>query len=319
MKSIKNNVKALILIMGLALCIGLAFSLLSYYNSPARAEERYKNAVELKERTEEEAKARIEDAERVRCLAEVDLATKKVKAFYDDKRELEEGEDLQKLVSKTVLNCADSGETMQDHPQGVEAQEVDPMTDMWMSWGQSNEYNAMNSISGNKPPSQLFYVFDKLDGAKVSQKPADHFKANKLLATDISTNGKKLPMYAPSYLWTDEKGIVHDDVISYTVRLTDNPKSTGKQIELYWVDDKGVEKSFWIGHAFDRDVVDGQKLETGDILGISGGCPEDDVLEEVTSGCHVHLEYRVNGEPAMYPVVKKTIHKQEPASSDLGK
>lgn len=113
MKSIKHNIKALILIMGLALCIGLVFSLLSYYGSPAKAEERYMNAVELKKRTEEEAKAMIEDAERVRCLAEVDLATKKVKAFYDDERELEDGEDLQKLVSKTMQNCADLGETMQ--------------------------------------------------------------------------------------------------------------------------------------------------------------------------------------------------------------
>lgn len=120
MKSIKNNIKALILIMGIALCIGLIFSLLSYYNSPAKAEERYLNAVELKERTEAETRAMNEDAERVRCLAEVDLATKKVKAFYDGDRKLEEGEDLQALVAKSQRTCDEPPEV--DHPQGVEVQ-----------------------------------------------------------------------------------------------------------------------------------------------------------------------------------------------------
>lgn len=108
MRSLKQNVVAVVTMSGIVTILVLVFILISYYSSPARAEELYKEAVEVKAKTEAEALNMIAEAEKVRCQSEVDLATKKVKAFYDGDRPLEDGEDLQKLVSKTMQNCAAS-------------------------------------------------------------------------------------------------------------------------------------------------------------------------------------------------------------------
>ncbi len=113
MKSLRLNAVAAVTIIGLVGIILLTFALVSGFNSPARAEERYRNAVELKAKTEEEAFNMIAEAERTRCLAEVDLATKKVKAFYDEERELQEGEDLQALVAKSQLTCDETSQVVQ--------------------------------------------------------------------------------------------------------------------------------------------------------------------------------------------------------------
>lgn len=222
--------------------------------------------------------------------------------YYNDLIILSE-EELSGVKNREVRNCEEAVKALGENPKEV----------------------ALNNIENKAPdrklePSELFYTFWTGDGAHVSQGPAEHFNRNKLLATDVATGGRKLQLYAPSYLYKDESGVAHDIGVEYTVRLTDNPNSTGRQIELYWTEE-GVEKSFWIGHVFERHVKDGQKIKTGEKIGISGGCPEDGVLEEVTSGCHVHIEYRVSGEPSVYPATKKTIHKQQPAdtSQELGK
>lgn len=283
MRSLKQNVIAVVVVMGLVGVLLIAFTLVSYYGSPARAEELYQEAVELKDKTEAEALNMIAEAEKMRCQSEVDLATKKVKAFYDGKRPLEDGEDLQKLVSKTMQNCAESGETMQDHPQGVEVQ-------------------AMNLIEGKLLPSNLFYTFRKSDNTVVSQSPKEHFKNNGYMATDVSTKGRKLDIFAPSLVKDGQ-----DQSRTYTVQLSDNIGTMGQTIELHWLED-GTPYAWWIGHVNNRKVKTGDVVTTGDLIGESGGCKGELKLDEKSTGCHVHIELRIDGQAVDYPLNSSTRH-----------
>lgn len=284
MKSLKQNVLAILLIAGIAGIIILIFAIYSGFNSPARAEELYRIAVEDKDRIEAEAFNMIAEAERVRCESEVSLATKKVKAFYDGKRELQGGEDLQALVAKSQQSCDELSQV--DHPVGVEVQ-------------------AMNAIGDDLLPLDLFYTFKKSDNAKVSQSPKEHFKRNGYMATDVSTNGKKLPMYAPSLV---KDGT--DNAREYEVKLSDNPDTMGRTIELHWSED-GVPYAWWIGHMDTRHVKTGDKIKTGDYLGGSGGCVGELHLNEKSTGCHVHIELRIDGQAVDYPLDSSTKHKRQ--------
>jgi hypothetical protein len=213
------------------------------------------------------------------CNAEKGLAKAKLKDYYNEKYKLASSETVEALTSESQKPCED--------------------------------YPAKKEIATGKiQPQDLFYVFLTSDGTYVTQSTKQHFAANRYLATDIATGGKYLPMYAPSYQYMTSEGEVKDEARTYTVKLVDNYGTMGKTIELHWKE--GTKSYNWaIGHTKEAWVKDSQIVTTGDKIGSSGGCPGDLQLNEVSTGCHVHIELRLEGNAVDYPEYLSTPHGQD--------
>jgi hypothetical protein len=169
-----------------------------------------------------------------------------------------------------------------------------------------NSVSAIFAHTESYQPSDLFYTFLKADNASVSQSPKEHYENNKYIATDIATNGKKLDVYAPSFVF-DEDGIKKDEAREYTVHLAANYATMGETVELHWKEN-GVPYNWAIGHMNSVGVKEGDVVTTGDKIGVSGGCLGELKLNEVSSGCHVHIELRIDGEAVEYPLGNNTKH-----------
>lgn len=208
------------------------------------------------------------------CITIKELATLKLAMHFSGDRALQDGESESELLNKSKQSCETNFVEM-------EATNID-----------------LNNIK----PENLFYTFLTTDEATVSQSPKEHFKNNGYMATDIATSGRKLTTYAPSLL--KDGG---DHVREYTVKLADNVGTMGETIELHWKEE-GAEYSWSIGHMYERHVKDGDVVKTGDVIGMSGGCPGELKLEEVSTGCHVHIELRINGQAVEYPFDNNSKH-----------
>lgn len=148
---------------------------------------------------------------------------------------------------------------------------------------------------GYTEPDDLFYTFLKSDQAYISQTIKEHFSRNGYLATDIATNGNSLTVYAPSYMYLED-GKEIDSEQEYIVGRSINTDTMGLAVELSFGD-----KKFVVGHMKEIFVKDGQKVTTGTPIGLSGGCPGELKYNEKSTGCHIHLEFYVDGSPTMYP------------------
>lgn len=150
-------------------------------------------------------------------------------------------------------------------------------------------------------PDDLFFMFLKKDSPYISQTLKQHFANNGYLATDVATNSKKLEVYAPSFMFMDSEGNAKDEEREYTVHVAENYDTMGWTIELHWIGDDKVPNAFWIGHMNQVYVKDGDKVKTGDKIGLSGGCPGELKFNEKSTGCHAHFEYRIDGQESTYP------------------
>lgn len=159
-------------------------------------------------------------------------------------------------------------------------------------------------------PENLYYVFNRDDGissSNISQSQRQHFASNGYMATDISTNSRYLNVYAPSYEWMDSGGVVHDDSKEYTAKVVKNHGTMGLTVELHWIADE-VNKSYAIGHMKEVWITDGQTVKTGERIGSSGGCKGDLQMDEVSTGCHTHFEYRIEEKASPYPEYTNSPH-----------
>lgn len=161
---------------------------------------------------------------------------------------------------------------------------------------------------GYNNPRDLFYSFLIEDGAYISFGQKEHFEANGYLATDLGTNHRNISLYAPSY--DHFYGEMKDEERTYKVKLVNNYNTMGQTIELHWKE-KGRNLNFAIGHVKEAKVKDGDKVRTGDRIGISGGCAGDLVEGEKSTGCHVHFEFRVDGMITPYPSYMYSNHGEE--------
>lgn len=152
-------------------------------------------------------------------------------------------------------------------------------------------------------PSDLSYVFLKSQGTYVTQSFKDHFSRNGYMAVDIGTGGEELEMYAPSFM--PEKG--KDIEMEYTVKLVHNYDTMGQTVELHFKYD-GVNYNWAVGHLSEFKVKEGQKVKTGQVIGISGGCLTKLKEGEKSTGCHSHTEFRVEGIAVPYPTWAYTVH-----------
>jgi hypothetical protein len=160
-------------------------------------------------------------------------------------------------------------------------------------------------------PSDLFYTFLKADGAYITQNIRTHFYRNGYAAVDIGTGGKKLTMYAPSYMKSEGEDLERE----YTVELADFPKTTGRTMILHWNED-GVKMSFLLGHISSYLVQDGAIVKTGDKIAISGGDPTEDD-QGATTGLHLHFEMRMNDVAVPYPSYAYTKHTKEDGNVEI--
>lgn len=221
------------------------------------------------------------------CLSQKVLATAKATDFYNDKYILAENETIKSITELSEKEC-----TMLILEEKVE-EKVSP----------KEEYN----IEGHLMPKSLFYIFSKKDSVSISQSSKEHFANNGYLATDISTHGKYLEVYAPSWDYIDTEGNYFDEPRVYTAKIVHNYGTMGLTLELHWEED---DKNYnWaIGHMHDIWVKDGEEVKTGQKFGSSGGCVGDLQEGEVSTGCHVHIELRLEGEAIVYPTYTSTPH-----------
>lgn len=213
------------------------------------------------------------------CTAEKALAQAKIRDAANNRYTFGEGESFSQLEEKTKQEC------------------INPLV------------SSNNENKTPLTPSDLFYVFAKTEGAYISQNIKEHFKRNGYLATDIATGGRKLSMYAPSYDYMSDDG-VKDEARKYTAKIVKNEGTMGLTIELHWKEN-GVPMNWAIGHLHEVRIVDGQTVSTGEEIGVSGGCPNELMLQEVSTGCHVHIELRKDGTPIPYPEYMYTLHGED--------
>lgn len=155
-------------------------------------------------------------------------------------------------------------------------------------------------------PSDLSYVFLKSYGTYITQSFREHFANNGYMAVDIGTGGKKLDVYAPSFMKEQAQDLERE----YTVKIIKNYHTMGFTVELHWKEGK-VPYNWAIGHLNEVYVKDGQKVKTGDKIALSGGCVGELQFDEKSTGCHVHLEFRVDGVATPYPTFAYTKHSGE--------
>jgi len=151
-------------------------------------------------------------------------------------------------------------------------------------------------------PSDLNYIFLKSEGAYETQSYKEHFARNGYMATDIATSGRKLNSYAS---FIKEKG--KDEERTYEVKIVKNYDTMGLTIELHWEED-GVKYNWALGHMNKVYKKDGDLVKTGDLIGLSGGCVGELQLNEKSTGCHTHIEFRVEGVAVPYPTFAYTKH-----------
>lgn len=157
-------------------------------------------------------------------------------------------------------------------------------------------------------PDDLYYVFLKGSGFYESQSLKEHFKRNGYLATDIATNNEKIYIYAPSYMRM-EKDDIKDEEREYQVKIVKNHETMGLTLELYFKDDPRT--SWAIGHLSEIFVKDDDIVKTGYRIARSGGCPQELLFEEKSTGCHTHIEYRKDGKAVPYPEYMYGRHGEE--------
>jgi hypothetical protein len=162
--------------------------------------------------------------------------------------------------------------------------------------------------SGYNSPKDLFFCFLKEDKPYITQNVKDHFKSNGYLATDIGTNKQSLNVYAPSYIYLDHDGVEQDIEVEYRVNKKIQNDTTGLTMVLSMISDPDKLLSFDIGHMKTIDVEDGAIVKTGDLLGVSGGCPGSLQFGEKSTGCHVHFEHRISGFITPYPTYMYSNH-----------
>jgi len=152
-------------------------------------------------------------------------------------------------------------------------------------------------------PSDLFYSFLVGDGAYVTQSFQSHFSRNKYMAIDLGTSGRKLDLYAPSFMPEEGK----DEERTYTVKLVHNYDTMGMTLELHWTENE-IPYNWAIGHVNTFNVEDGDIVKTGDKIGLSGGCLGELKEGEKSTGCHAHIELRIDGVAVAYPTWANTVH-----------
>lgn len=222
----------------------------------------------------------------------------------EEKKEYEDAQSDYDVVVDEIDNLNLQLESVRGKKDAVMNQEESPET-VAASVAEASTFEVVADVS--KP---LFYVFKESEGTYVSQSPKQHFANNGYLATDIATGGRYLEVHAPSWDWIDDEGNYYDESRSYTVAIKHNFGTMGKTVELHWEEDE-KNYNFAVGHFKEIWVEDGQKVKTGDKLGSSGGCPGDLQENEASTGCHVHLELRLEGEAIGYPTWESTPHSED--------
>jgi len=278
MNYLKQNSKNIIIFSAIALFAGFNFAKASYDKLPTLEADYQNKALQI-----EGMRASLSNEECSLLIIEGDLAKEKMIQHLEGKRNLTGDETVEGLNEKINKTC-----TMMPVDKPSENQEnINPKVSIDLD---------------NIQPKDLFYTFLVSDGAKVSQSPKEHFKANGYMATDIATNQQKLTTYAPSLVKDGQ-----DQLREYTVKLAQNKGTTGETIELHW-QENGVNYAWSIGHMNERWVKDGDVVKTGDQLGLSGGCTGELKLEEASTGCHVHIELRIDGQAVEYPFDNNSKH-----------
>lgn len=265
--------------------LNVLFSLLSGGTSYAEREyERSKFIVEAKA-------AELERAEYEFCLADKEYAKEGLEKFYADELELTESE-KDSFSERAEQDCKE--------PVSME--------------GEATASLPVDDDVYPLHPEHLYYFFAKKDGissANISQTWENH--EGPYTALDISTNKEYKNLYAPSYVWFDKDGNRYDEAREYTVKVTENYNTMGLAIELYWKDTNvwtghEVEYSWVVGHVKEAWVEDGQKVVTGERIGSSGGCIGDLKMGEVSTGCHAHIEFRLEGGAIKHPEIRHNPH-----------
>lgn len=154
--------------------------------------------------------------------------------------------------------------------------------------------------------SDLFYIF-KDEGVYITQTDRQHFANNGYLATDIATGGRYLEVYAPSWDGIDLDGNYWEEDREYTVKIVHNYGTMGLTVELAWKEN-GVPMNWAVGHMKEIWVDDGDVITTGQKFGSSGGCVGDLQEQEVSTGCHIHIEVWKDGVVIPYPTYTASPH-----------
>ena len=154
----------------------------------------------------------------------------------------------------------------------------------WNSYYKGNEENAklcmeqadyLNLLEEPYTPYELFYVYKVTDKAYISQGRKEHYKGSGLLADDVATGGKKLPIIAPD---------LYNEVIEWEVSEEIN-KAKGNTIIF-----KNENRKIEIGHS--KLTIGEGVVATGNTVGVTL-CPND-LNSGITTGCHIHFSYYVH-------------------------
>ncbi len=231
--------------------------------------------------------AKLED----KCVTDKQLAKAKVTDYHNEQYELVNGEDINELTNISEQECLmDMGTEEKEEEKKEDSPDI-----------------TFNEEANAYTPDSLYYIFLKTDSTYVSQTPKEHFANNGYLATDIATNKQYYEAYAPSWDYIDSEGNYYDEAREYTTKIVHNYGTMGLTVELHWEED-GKNYNWAIGHMKEIWIADGDKIKTGQKFGSSGGCVGDLQENEVSSGCHTHIELRLEGEAIAYPTYTSTPH-----------
>jgi len=258
---------------------GLTIGIVSYAFDDPIASLRAKNNLTFKQLQSQQYKVKQEQTKEKELLREYCLGLKD--------------------TAKVLLEEGDSGATKEQikeweklKTQGCVSYYINTLKDVYSS------------------PDDLSFTFLKSQGTYISQNIRTHFYRNGYVATDIATGGRKLTMYAPSYMKSEGEDLER----TYTVELADFPKTTGRTLILKW-EENGVKMSFLLGH-ISTYLVQSGTVKTGDKIAISGGDPTDDD-QGATTGLHTHFEYRINDIAVPYPSYLYTKHAKVDGSIEI--
>jgi hypothetical protein len=184
--------------------------------------------------------------------------------------------------------------------------EIDKRQSQVIPTAQASGINPVGGGGGEFSASSLWYTCLVSDdcyfsGKKETEEEAfiDH-KNRSYWALDIGTNRREIGVYAP---------YIDGQVVEYTIEKLDPTtfKNTLGEyaLELCWDDGN---QCWRIGHLsrYDAQMANHRTVVSGNRVGISGGCAssvEENIErgEGYSNGCHVHLEYWMNGVRTTYP------------------
>lgn len=209
-----------------------------------------------------------------------------IKLFYFSEVEVKERTNAE-IFHDTGVTLYEEG-LLQEHYDSCRAVAQETL-DKELSTDCGSKARLLGVFSESYYPIELHYVYPVHEETYVTQSAREHYDNNGILATDVGTDSRPLPMYAPD---------IRNKAVEYVVSYEDNyMEHYGRALVLT----SGMER-FVIGHI--DGIVEGS-VTTGELIGKT-------TMEGLSSGYHAHIEYWTGIPAGSETIWNQTEYKVDP-------